>query len=253
MILIIGGTAAYHLDLTASFGTLEQIVCATPYGQAFPIFRVVDSPFPLAFASRHGVDQLDVTPPFVNARANIWAASQLGVQAILGWNGVGAINPLLELHDLLIPDRLLDFTKTRIRSFADEPAFPHPSPPIPSFPLPTLTPFDPILAHALVHAARATTERAFACGTYVCTEGPRLETAAEIQAFKQMQADVVGMTLVPEVLLAQERGIAYASLAYVTNYATGLAPATTAARHFGADVGERCLAIVSAAVHALTP
>jgi 5'-methylthioadenosine phosphorylase len=253
MFLIIGGTAAYHLDLTTIFGRLEQLVCDTPYGQAFPIFRVVESAIPLAFASRHGVHHLDVTPPFVNARANIWAASTLGVQAIFSWNGVGAINPMLELHDVVVPDTLLDFTKTRLRSFAEEPS--SDSEPFP-FPLMPQHPFDPTLANRLFHAARATTTRAFAVGTYICTEGPRLETAAEIQAFKHMQADIVGMTLVPEVLLARERGIAYASLAYVTNYATGVEPGyddvagapRVAPRHFGADVAIRCLEIIRTAL-----
>ncbi len=248
MILLLGGTAAYHLDLIATVGPLERLDLATPYGQAFPILRYPAAPPAprIAFASRHGLERLEVSPPFVNARANIWALRELGVRAILSWNGVGAINPLLELHDLLVLDGVLDFTRTRPRSFHPPAEPPAPHDLLPFAPPPAAV-FDGALRAALYRAARAATPRAFPCGIYACTEGPRLETAAEIQAFKRMGADVVGMTLVPEVLLAREAGIAYGSLAYVTNYATGLEPPGEAARHFGADVGQRCLAVVQAA------
>lgn len=269
MILIIGGTAAYFLDMEAEPGPLERRDLDTPYGPAFPIFLLANVPpsglpWPadtrVAFASRHGVERLDVSPPFVNARANIWAAHQLGVRAILGWNGVGAINPLLELHDLVVLDGLFDFTRARPRSFAEEPGAAqsqgdalHTALRAPAAPPPNPHLFCPTLRAALYEAARSTTDRAFACGVYACSEGPRLETAAEIRAYGQMGADVVGMTLVPEVLLAHELGIAYGSLAYVTNYATGVEPAGNAPRHFGAAVGRRCLEIVRAAVGRVAP
>ncbi|NJP07660.1 MAG: MTAP family purine nucleoside phosphorylase [Chloroflexaceae bacterium] len=126
MILILGGTAAYHLDLSAELGAVERIDQETPYGRAFPILRLLNAPgnTALAFASRHGLEQLDLTPPFVNARANLWAAHALGVQAIVSWNGVGAINPLLEVGDLLVLNHLLDMTRTRVRSFDPAPPLP---------------------------------------------------------------------------------------------------------------------------------
>jgi 5'-methylthioadenosine phosphorylase len=258
MILIIGGTAAYDLDLHAELGETERFDLDTPYGAAFPIFILKEEhtmwPGPpagpygrLAFASRHGLERLELTPPFVNARANIWAAQQLGVSAILSWNGVGAINPLLELHDVLVLDGVLDFTRARPRSFHPPDHPPHSASRFSLVPK-THHLFNATLRAALHQAARATTERAFSCGTYACSEGPRLETAAEIRAFGRMGADVVGMTLVPEVFLAQEVGIAYGSVAYVTNYATGIEPSDNAPRCFGADVAHRCLHIVSLAI-----
>ncbi|NJN65476.1 MAG: MTAP family purine nucleoside phosphorylase [Chloroflexaceae bacterium] len=263
MLLIIGGTAAYFLDQETELGPLEQVNLDTPYGPAFPILLLprlspVHAPNQrLAFASRHGLKRLEVSPPFVNARANIWAAHQLGVRAILGWNGVGAINPLLEIHDVLVLDGVLDFTKNRRRRFT-EPASESLPPDtgdtayLTGISPPQMAPvFDGALRALLYQAARATTSRAFPHGVYACTEGPRLETAAEIQAFRRMGADVVGMTLVPEVFLACELGIACASLAYVTNYATGVEPADHAPRHFGVDVARRCLAIVRAAAQPL--
>lgn len=266
MILILGGTAAYFLNLDLVFGATEQVILDTPYGPAFPILlpnkdqQPSNNPHPpIAFASRHGLKQLDVTPPFVNARANIWAAHTLGVRAILSWNGVGAINPILEVHDMLILDSIVDFTKTRVRSFNQ--VYAHVHEPAntdqvlgmwTSYSLETgdqtLQQQTAHLRAALYQAARATTARAFSRGTYACSEGPRLETAAEIRLLRQLGADVVGMTLVPEVYLAHELGIAFASLAYVTNYATGVEPVGDAPRHFGVDVAQRCLNIVRAAV-----
>jgi 5'-methylthioadenosine phosphorylase len=256
MILILGGTAAYFLPLEELLGPLRRADLETPHGAAFPIFLLQRYGERVAFASRHGLGRLEVSPPFVNARANIWAAHALGITRILSWNGVGAINPLLEVHDLLVLDGVLDFTKTRIRSFADDRRGT-------IYRAPTVDPcFDPALSSALYAAAsrydgqrttddgRRTTDnrRIFRKGIYACSEGPRLETAAEIRGFRRAGADVVGMTLVPEVFLARELGMAFASLAYVTNYATGVEPAHGAPRFFGIEVGRRCLAVVLAAV-----
>ncbi len=251
MILILGGTAAYHLNHEQDLGPTQRVELDTPYGLAFPIFLLPETNPPIAFASRHGLERLERTPPFVNARANLWAAHALGVRAILGWNGVGAINPLLELHDVLVPDGLIDYTRNRPRSFQPTPD----PPPLPCAPLSEVpSPGEPD-AHlfstpartALFGAARATTARAFPVGVYACSHGPRLETAAEIRGFARMGADVVGMTLVPEIFLAHELGIAYASLAYVTNYATGIEPVNDAPRHFGDAVARHCLHITQQA------
>jgi 5'-methylthioadenosine phosphorylase len=241
-LLILGGTAAYFLPLVELLGPLRRVDLTTPYGPAFPIFLLERYDERIAFASRHGLGRLEVSPPFVNARANVWAAHALGVTRILSWNGVGAINPLLEVHDLLTLDGLLDFTKTRVRSFGDLPrrdAADRERAIVESC-------FDPQLAAAL-HSAAQDSGRVFNRGNYACSEGPRLETAAEIRGFRRAGADVVGMTLVPEVFLARELGLAYAALAYVTNYATGHEPAHGAQRFFGVEVGKRCLAITRAA------
>jgi 5'-methylthioadenosine phosphorylase len=254
---MLGGTAAYFLPLEELLGPLRRVDLETPYGVAFPIFLLERYGERVAFASRHGLGRLEVSPPFVNARANIWAAHTLGVRQIISWNGVGAINPLLEVHDLLALDGLLDFTKTRVRSFQAmgdrgwESGMPAAT---------TNHCFDPDLSRTLYAAASQpitaptpnphppTPTRIFPRGIYACAEGPRLETAAEIRGFRRAGADVVGMTLVPEVFLARELGIAFASLAYVTNYATGIEPAHGAPRFFGVEVGRRCLAIVLEAV-----
>ena len=266
MILILGGTAAYFLPLEELLGPLRRVDLETPYGAAFPIFMLGRYGERVVFASRHGLGRLEVSPPFVNARANIWAAHTLGLRRIISWNGVGAINPLLEVHDLLTLDGLLDFTKTRASSFQGMGDG--------SWGLGKLTTtvdhcFDPDLSRGLYDASQQSTTRPpnpgpltpspqppapgriFPRGNYACAEGPRLETAAEIRGFRRAGADVVGMTLVPEVFLARELGIAFASLAYVTNYATGIEPAHGAPRFFGVEVGRRCLAVVLRAIDSL--
>ncbi len=251
MILILGGTGAYFLDLDAVLGSCARRELETPYGAAGAILVPERYGGRIGFTSRHGWGRLEVTPPFVNSRANIWAARELGVTQIVSWNGVGAIDPLLQLHDLLVLDGVLDFTKTRRRSFAER---------IPDAAAaqrerirrPTLErPFDEATRQAVYAAAADRHERVFPIGVYACSEGPRLETAAEIAALGRFGAEVVGMTLVPEVFLAQQLGIQFASLAYVTNYATGVEPAAGAPRFFGVEVAQRCCAIALAAAERL--
>jgi 5'-methylthioadenosine phosphorylase len=244
MILIVGGTGTYFLDLQAAIGTHEMIEMETPYGTAGRIAVPRRYGGAIALASRHGWGRLDVSPPFVNSRANLWAAHELGATTILGWNGVGAINALLEVHDLLVLDRILDFTKTRRRRWDRDESEEQPWGRLEE-------PFDERGRAALLHAARATAPRTLPVGAYACSEGPRLETAAEIAAWERMGAEVAGMTLVPEVFLARDLGIGWASLAYVTNYATGVEPGAGDPRFFGVEVADRCLAITLRAAEEL--
>jgi 5'-methylthioadenosine phosphorylase len=248
MILILGGTGAYFLDLDAAFGPCERHAIDTPYGAAGAILVPQRYQGRIGFTSRHGWGRLEVTPPFVNSRANLWAARELGATHILSWNGVGAIDPLLQTHDLLVLDGVLDFTKTRQRSFNDESAEAQRQRILSPT---TESPFDDATRGVLYTVAAEQQARVFARGIYACSEGPRLETAAEIAALGRFGAEVVGMTLIPEVFLARELGIRFAALAYVTNYATGVEPSVGAARFFGVEVAQRCLALTLAAAEHL--
>ena len=236
MILILGGAGTYFLDLEAALGPYEMVQQSTPWGAAGAIAVPKRYGGRIGLMSRHGWGRLEMTPPFVNSRANLWAAKELGVSLIVGWNGVGAINQLLEVYDLLVLDRVLDFTKTRRRRWEDG-----------TEQLPQRgameEPFDEGGRRTIFEAARRLAPRTLPLGAYACSEGPRLETAAEIAAWGRMGAEVAGMTLVPEVFLARQIGIRWASLAYVTNYATGVAPGAGDPRFFGVDVAERCLEI----------
>jgi 5'-methylthioadenosine phosphorylase len=248
VIVILGGTGAYFLDLEAELGPCARRAIETPYGAAGALLLPERYGGRIGLASRHGWGRLEVTPPFVNSRANLWAARELGATHILSWNGVGAIDPLLQVHDLLALDGVLDFTKTRQRSFAtiaiqeQRQRVLHPT---------IEQPFDEATRAELHRSAAQEHGRVFARGMYACSEGPRLETAAEIGALGRFGAEVVGMTLVPEVFLAGELGLKFAALAYVTNYATGVEPAAGAPRFFGVEVAQRCLRITLAAAEKL--
>lgn len=242
--LIIGGTAAYGLDLSPYQPVGDPIILETPYGHSPTITFLqpdASSP-PIAFCSRHGVDQLARSAAFVNHRALIWAARMLGVNAIFSWNGVGAIAGNLEVGDQIIPHDLIDFTNTRVTTFdntdlvaATGPAF-HPAA---RASLLATTEIFEVSERSIVYPN----------GVYVCTEGPRLETVSEIALYHSAGADIVGMTLTPEIWLAQEVDIAYASLGYVTNYATGRAGDRPLKRDFGPNVAHACLPLLLSASH----
>ncbi len=236
MIFIIGGTAAYHLKVEAFARVLETECLSTPWGDAPPVHRLVaPDGVEVWFTSRHGEGKLQRSAAFVNHRALIWAARELDARGILTWNGVGGINPLLRVGDLVVPDDLLDWTRVRTARFGQEPS------------LPWSGPFWPEGREAIVEAAHAAGEaRVFEGGTYLVTEGPRLETVAEIEAASLVGADVVGMTLAPEVWLAGELGIPIASLCIVTNRATGTAWRDER-RDFSPNVARRAFHLLLAA------
>ncbi len=234
--LIIGGTAAYGLDLTPYRSLGDPTIVDTPYGVSPAIFYLQpDEGYPaVAFCSRHGKDTLRRSAAFLNHRALIWAAKMFGINTIFSWNGTGAITSHLEVGDLVIPSDLLDFTRTRITTFDNEDLVGAKG-----------SAFSADARAAIQTAACETsTPSIHAAGIYVCTEGPRLETSSEIALYHSACADLVGMTLSPEVFLAQEVGIAYASLCYISNYATGRAGNRPPKRQFGPEVAHTCLPIL---------
>jgi 5'-methylthioadenosine phosphorylase len=159
----------------------------------------------------------------VNYRANIYAAKSLGITRIVAWTGPGAVARRFRPGDMVLPDDLLDFTRNRPSTFYEGKGIGF----IRQFPV-----FCETLRNALRDAAgrgallRTKTGRYDGSvhfgGTYACTEGPRLETPAEVRFLGRAGADLVGMTLCPEAFLARELEICYAPVAYVTNYAEGV-------------------------------
>jgi 5'-methylthioadenosine phosphorylase len=264
-ILIFGGTAAYHIS-PADFETVaRQRVLDTPFGRS-PIFHALVTAQRTAqrtavwFASRHGENSLDSSARFVNHRANLWAAKELGVRLVLSWNGVGAINPKLRVGDVVVPKGIMDWTRNRINSFGSDALYPQEAQALRTAartidhinngrnPAQVAYPFDPtarqyLLAAAADYHPRLEENPPIEGLTYVCTEGPRLETAAEINLAAELGADVVGMTLCPEVWLAAELGLKYASLCQVTNFATGRWDIDPR-REFGPTVAERAMQVL---------
>lgn len=212
-IMVIGGTEAYFLDRSDIGTIVDEVRMDTPYGRANKV-SVMDMGGGrlVGFMSRHGEHGYSVSAPFVNSRANIYAAKELGAKRVLSWNGAGTISNHIVPGDFVIIDDYIDMTKKRDYTYyvgkgygfiRQNPAF------------------CPECREALYAAAKKAEPRTFDGGVYVCTEGPRLETKAEIRMYGMWGADVVGMTIIPEVYLARELEMCYASLTYISNFAEG--------------------------------
>ena len=164
---------------------------------------------------RHGPGH-SIPPHLINYRANIEALRKLGVHSVVATATVGAVNPRLRAGTYVIPDQFIDQTKNRVSTFYTEPgeAFSHTD---------MTHPYSEKVRGALISALKKSHVLTFKrVGTYVCTEGPRFETPAEIKMYRKSGGDVVGMTGVPEANLAKEIGLEYGTLAFVTNMAAGL-------------------------------
>ncbi len=212
IVAIIGGTGVYD---PAIMENAEEQVVSTRYGDT----RIMVGYYkgrPIAFMPRHGGDH-SVPPHLINYRANIEALYKLGAKRIIATAAVGSLNFEYKPGSIVVVDQFIDFTKSRIPTFfeGDERGVIH---------VDMTEPYCPELRQVLFAAASTTDTGVFNRGTYICTEGPRFETAAEIKMFKIMGGDVVGMTTVPEVVLARELGICYSTVAMVTNYAAGISP-----------------------------
>jgi len=185
----------------------------TPFGQANPVHLFRQGGLRFAVLSRHGEAGYEVSAPFVNDRANLYALKTLGVRRILAWCAPGAINEAMAPGHLVVPHDILDETTHGPYTF-----FPGRGPGfIRHHPV-----FCPSLRRALLAALEGCPFPVHDGGVYAATTGPRLETVAEIRKLKLLGGDLVGQTLVPEVFLARELEFCYAALSYVVNYAEGL-------------------------------
>jgi 5'-methylthioadenosine phosphorylase len=186
----------------------------TPYGSVEPVVgKLANSE--LVFMSRHGRDH--ATPPhLVNYRANIWALRELGVQKIIATAAVGSLSSNFRLGELVLLDQFLDFTKSRPQTFYEggEQGVLH---------VDMTEPYCSAVRQVIIDASEHLGFAVKNGACYVCTEGPRFETPAEIRMFQRLGAELVGMTSVPEVVLARELGMCYASIGMVTNEAAGIA------------------------------
>jgi 5'-methylthioinosine phosphorylase len=217
LIAIIGGTGLSNIS---SFN-VEDIKPAptsdTPYGDPSGQLEMGQiSGRPVVFLARHGTPH-QLAPHKVNYRANIWALKQLKVSRIIAINAVGSITRDLELADLVITDQIIDYSYGREHSYFD----------LDVQHIDFTYPYDEKLRQSLVESAFEVKKQheAFgfaAGGVYGCTQGPRLETAAEIRRMARDGCDVVGMTAMPEAALARELDIPYAGISMVVNKAAGI-------------------------------
>lgn len=207
-LVIIGGSGTS--DLFPLKGSEEV---NTPYGKSFVYWLSIANK-DVVFIARHGVMH-NLPPHKVNYRANIYAAKQIGSSYILATNAVGSLNRRIHPGELVLANQVIDFTKERAHTFfsGEDGKVVHTD---------MTYPFSSFLISKVLKASKKLGLKVHSKGTYVCTEGPRFETAAEIKMFRKIGGDLVGMTVVPEVFLAREMGLEYASICIVTNWAAGI-------------------------------
>ncbi|MDO9107117.1 MAG: S-methyl-5'-thioinosine phosphorylase [Methylovulum sp.] len=208
---IIGGTGLTQLaDLTL----IKRESLTTPYGQPSADFITGElAGKTVVFLARHG-NPHTIPPHKINYRANIWGLKQLGVDNIIAVAAVGGISPAMAPAHIAIPDQLIDYSYGRKHTFFETEDYPVTH-------IDFSFPYNPKLRAALCAAAAQAGVAVTQTGTYGCTQGPRLETIAEITRMEQDGCDLVGMTGMPEAALAKEIGMAYASVSVIANWAAG--------------------------------
>ncbi len=209
MIGIIGGSGVYNLPWLED--SREQEI-KTKYGNVIVKVGYLDE-YEVVFISRHGAEH-KIPPSAINYRANILALKEIGVTEILATYAVGGIDPKMEPGDFAILTQFIDFTHGRKSTFFDEPGnVKHTD---------VSDPYSPILRNHIQMALIQENALFHPSAVYICTNGPRYETPAEIKAFAMMGATVVGMTGATEVILSAELGIPFAGLTVITNLAAGV-------------------------------
>jgi len=209
----IGGSMAYRLMAEGRMSGKDLGPQETPFGPSAVVHQIGEDTGALLFLSRHGERGYHQAPRFINHRANIWALKSLGAEQVLSWSGPGAINKKMTPGSVIIVDDLIDETRHRDDTFYEHGGLGF----IRQHPV-----FCDQCRQALTAAAEKTGLLVHEQGTYACTEGPRLETPAEIRKLASFGADLVGMSLAPEVFLARELQMCYAAICYVSNYAEGI-------------------------------
>lgn len=203
MIGIIGGSGVYEITQNAD-SCVNQMV-KTDYGEVeVSILEIFSKK--VAFIPRHASGH-SIPPHKINFRANIDALKKVGVTQIIATNSVGSMNEEMPPGSFVIPDDFLDFSQNRAKTFYEDKVV-H---------VDVTEAYCPTLRDVLAESGDV-----ILGGTYVCTEGPRFETPAEIKMFKMLGGDLVGMTGLPEVALAREREMCYNSICIVSNYASGI-------------------------------
>jgi len=204
---IIGGSGLYDPGIMKD---AQEVKVYTPYGEPsdYTIVGKVEGRS-VAFLPRHGRGHR-IPPHKINYRANIWAMKELGVKFLISVSAVGSLRLDYKPGDFVVPDQFIDMTKKRDYTFFDGPVVAHVS---------MAEPFCESLRRVIISASKDLNITTHDRGTYICIEGPRFSTRAESRVWKEVfKADIIGMTLVPEVNLACEAQLCYATIAMVTDY-----------------------------------
>ncbi len=208
---IISGSGFYDIP---GLEITDSVKLSTPYGEPSDVYRIGSlSGKEMAFLPRHGTMH-HIQPHKINYRANIWGFRELGVKRIISISASGGINIEMNPGMITVPDQLIDMTEGRQSTFYDEDEVVH---------IDLTEPFCPDMRSYILKASQKSGVALTGTGVYICTNGPRLETAAEIKAFSMLGADMVGMTAMQEAVLARELEICFAGISVITNYAAGIA------------------------------
>jgi 5'-methylthioadenosine phosphorylase len=230
MLGVIGGSGLYQID---GIKILDEIAIETPFGEPSDKYIITEyKGRKVVFLPRHGKGH-KYPPHLINFRANIWGFRKLGVDKILSISAVGGINPSLKPGDFVISDQFIDFTKSRVQTFYEGIYSKNDDTEIKDevsellknkrvVHIDVTDPFCPEMRDVLIKVCDKNNFPFHQKGVYAATEGPRLETSAEIKFLRLIGADIVGMTLVPEIVLARELKMHFASISVVTNLAAGI-------------------------------
>ncbi len=203
---IIGGSGLYDIDNPSE---AEELNILTPWGEtSSSILKTNSGENEVFFLSRHGKGHL-ISPSEINYRANIYALKFLGVDWIISVSAVGSLKEDIAPGIIVIPDQFIDFTKNRKSSFFDEGIVAHVS---------MAKPVSEKLSSQLADSCKELGIDYKFGGTYVCIEGPQFSTLAESNFYRSLDADIIGMTNMPEAKLAREAEICYSTLALSTDY-----------------------------------
>lgn len=211
MLAIIGGSGLARLG---NLKVSQRRPARTPYGEPSAALTFGEiSGREVVFLARHG-DGHSFAPHEVNYRANLWALKDAGAREVVSVASVGGIAHAAAPGALVVPHQIIDYTWGRAATFFQGPG-------VPVKHVDFTEPYSRALRERLLAAARRCNEAVLDAGVYAATQGPRLETAAEIERLARDGADIVGMTAMPEAALAREIDLDYAAIAVVANYAAG--------------------------------
>ena len=213
---IIGGSGLTRID---SINIIAQKHYQTPYGSPSSACTIGEfSGQKIIFITRHG-DPHTIAPHKINYRANLWALKEAGAEQIIAVAAVGGITPEMYPARIAIPEQIIDYSYGRDHTFFAEGAEPVDH-------IDFTFPYDESLRQQIIRSAQSLKLNIQASGIYGCTQGPRLETSAEISRMQRDGCDLVGMTGMPEAALARELEIPYACCAVIANWAAGKSEGT---------------------------
>lgn len=204
---IIGGSGIYNID---GVNKVREIEVDTPYGKpSGNVLELEVNGSHFFFMPRHGVGHT-ITPSEINYRANIYALKSLGAKTVVSVSAVGSLKEEHAPGKFVLVDQFIDWTKgLRKRTFFEKGVVGHVS---------CAVPVNLDLRDRIANVLQKTEIHHSVGGSYLCIEGPQFSTQAESGIYRSFQADVIGMTNVPESFLAKEAGMAYATVAMVTDY-----------------------------------